>query len=111
MAAAEANKKPRRRIVPLLVSSPTSDRGLGGFGDGEAPAAPALLPARPPQDQRQQSEWAREHLGPERKVFVDLTASQDVDWRKVRAATARCRAVARRGLPPSSGRRLAVGGV
>ena len=39
-------------------------------------------------DQRQQSEWAREHLGPDRKVFLNLddVPNHEVDWRQVRCS-------------------------
>ncbi len=80
-----AQQKPaRRRIVPEQIVSPGADdrrAQLEEAGAGSEPAGPILL-----QKQREQAEWAREHLGPERKVFLDLTdvaANKEVDWRKV----------------------------
>lgn len=81
--AADARKQ-RRRIVPQLVVSPSADdrrAQVEDAGTGNEPAGPILL-----QKQREQSDWAREHLGPDRKVFLDLTdvaANKEVDWRKV----------------------------
>ena len=85
MAAPDA--KPRRRIVPQMLASPSSER-LIEFGEpgGAGSAAPA--PPEVQQDQQAQAEWAREHLGPDRKVFLDLTTAdnKEVDWRKVGVA-------------------------
>lgn len=81
--AAQA-QKPRRRIVPQLITSPSSqDRdedALLAAAQPEAAVPPAI-------DQREQSEWARENLGPDRKVFLDLSAlsNTEIDWKQVRA--------------------------
>lgn len=50
--------------------------------DGEQAAAAELAPVLPDR-QREQSKWAAENLGPDRKVFVDLAGKTEVDWRKV----------------------------
>ncbi|KAL4442016.1 hypothetical protein ABPG77_011277 [Micractinium sp. CCAP 211/92] len=79
--AAQA-QKPRRRIVPQLITSPNSqdrdDDALLIAEKAEAAAPPAV-------DQREQSEWAREHLGPDRKVFLDLSAlsNTEIDWKQI----------------------------
>lgn len=84
---AQPQAKQRRRIVPQLVLSPGADGRQAELEDAAAgvePAGPIQV-----QKQREQSEWAREHLGPDRKVFLDLTdvaANKEVDWRKVGAA-------------------------
>lgn len=78
MAAA----KPRKRIVAQLVISPTSgDRPQELTEDPATEVAPVAA-----EKQRDQSAWAKEHLGAERKVFVDLTdtANKEVNWRQVR---------------------------
>lgn len=83
-AMAQPAAKQRRRIVPEQIVSPGADdrrAQLEEAGTGSEPAGPILL-----QKQREQAEWAREHLGPDRKVFLDLTdvaANKEVDWRKV----------------------------
>ncbi|KAL4443795.1 hypothetical protein ABPG75_011532 [Micractinium tetrahymenae] len=79
--AAQA-QKPRKRIVPQLITNPGSqDRDEeAALLAGQPEAAP-----QPAVDQREQSEWAREHLGPDRKVFLDLSALQntEIDWKQI----------------------------
>ena len=78
--------KPRKRIVAQLIVSPTHER------EGAIAAVPEEAPQAVQLDQKEQAEWAREHLGPDRKVFVDLTAAanKEVDWKQVRARAGGC---------------------
>ena len=80
-----AAPKPRRRIVPQMLASPSSERPIE-FGDVGGAAAAGTAPPEVQQDQQAQAEWARENLGLDRKVFLDLTTAEnkEVDWRKVR---------------------------
>lgn len=99
-AMAAQAQKPRRRIVPQLITSPSSqDRDADALLTAEQPQA-----APPPAvDQREQSEWARENLGPDRKVFLDLSAlsNTEIDWKQVRTRRRRAGASRRvRGAQP-----------
>lgn len=82
--------KPGRRLVAQLVSSPLDAHPDVSEAPGDAPGTSAL-PGLPTAqlDQPAQSLWAEEHLGKDRKVFVDLTqTSGEVDWKQARRAVA-----------------------
>lgn len=79
MAAQE--QKPRKRIVPqLIVASPTK---LPDAYDGLPPPSPQLQVT----DLREQAAFAKEHLGLDRKIYVDLRPYQEsnkaVNWKQV----------------------------
>ena len=94
--AAPGKAQVRKRIVPQLVTSPESVRPLE-----EAADEPALPEPAAPGAQRDAAAWAREHLGPDRRVFVDINAAKEVDWRQVRGrAGGAAGPCGRRGFPP-----------
>jgi hypothetical protein len=80
--------KPRRRIVAQLVSSPLETRRDIVEAPTDAPGSSALPGLPTPQlDQPAQSKWAEEHLGKDRKVFVDLNINGvEVDWKQASLA-------------------------
>ena len=80
----------KRRIVPQLISTaqarPAEDPSMAPF----SPSPAAELPS--PEDQKggmtlkEQSEYALKHLGPGRRIYVELSAEKnEINWRKVRA--------------------------
>lgn len=90
-------------MAQLVVSPTGGDRPLADAAEVDATFEPPL-----PQQQRDASAWASANLGPDRKVFVDLTdaAHKEVDWRKVRGGAGDrqrprvCRSADRRLPPP-----------
>lgn len=103
-----AAPKPRRRIVPQMLASPSSERPIE-FGDVGGAAAAGTAPPEVQQDQQAQAEWARENLGLDRKVFLDLTTAdnKEVDWRKVRLREGGAQEVIT-VAPPSAATRLSL---
>lgn len=93
-------EKPRKRIVPqLIAASPTK---LPDAYEGLPPPSPQLQVT----DLREQAEFAKEHLGLDRKIYVDLRPYQEhnkaVNWKQVRPRAGRERGACCRPAPPPS---------
>lgn len=78
-----SNKPARKRIVPqLVVSSPEAQSDLP-----DAPGSEAL-PVPPATSLLEQARLGKELLGPDRKIYVDLSSLNDEDkrfnWKQVR---------------------------
>lgn len=80
----------KRRIVPQLISTA---QATPAQDPSTAPLSPAPAADRPsPTEQKggmtlkEQSEYAMKHLGPGRRIYVELSAEKnEINWRKVRA--------------------------
>ncbi len=78
----------KRRIVPQLISISQAPASEGAFA-ASMPASPALATAsqmeqKPAMTLKEQSDYAAEHLGPGRRIYVELTQEKyEINWRKV----------------------------
>ncbi len=79
----------KRRIVPQLISTFRAPPPEGAFA-ASMPASPAVATAshveqKPAMTLKEQSDYAAEHLGPGRRIYVELTQEKhEINWRKVR---------------------------
>ncbi len=87
---APSSKLPRRRIVPELISPSQAARAAEAFAAATtvpAKAAPAKAPDDgKPLSLREQAGFADAHLGPGRRIYVEIGPNSfEVNWKKVRA--------------------------
>jgi hypothetical protein len=84
---APSSKPPRRRIVPELISPSQAARAAEAFAAATTAPAPAKAPpdAGKPLSLREQAGFADAHLGPGRRIYVEIGPNSfEVNWKKVR---------------------------